>query len=85
MFEHRNDKTNPYMSYLSHDGLHAYDLGDHGKRHERGVEVLDYDTESPMSLQVIHGDNALNRMRGGLPSTDQTDTILDVNFGVLGV
>jgi hypothetical protein len=85
MFEHRNDKTNPYMSYLSHDGLHAYDLGGHGKWHERGVEVVDYDTKTPMWLQVIHGDNARNQMRKGLPSTDRTDTILENNFGVLGV
>lgn len=83
--QHRYDKTNPYMSYLSHNGLHAYDLGDHGKWHKRGVEVVDYDTKTPMWLQVVHGDNALNQMRGGLPSTDRTDTILDINFGVPGV
>ena len=81
--QHRYDKTNPYMSYLSHNGLHAYDLGDHGKWHDRGVEVVDYDTKTPMWLQVIHGDNALNQMRGGLPSTGRTDTILQNNFGVL--
>jgi len=83
--QHRYDQTNPYMSYLSHDGLHAYDLGGHGKWHERGVEVVDYETKTPMWLQIIHGDNALNQMRGGLPSTDRTDTILDINFGVPGV
>lgn len=83
--QHRNDKTNPYMSYLSHEGLHAYDLGGHGKWHERGVEVVDYETKTPMWLQVIHGDNARNQIRGGLPSTERTDTILDINFGVPGV
>jgi hypothetical protein len=85
LVEHRYDKTNPYMSYLSHDALHAYDLGSHGRWHERGVEVVDYDTKTPMWLQVIHGNNAKNQMRGGLPSTERTDTILENNFGVMGV
>lgn len=82
--QHRKDASNPYMSYFSYEGLHAYDLGGHGKWHERGVEVVDYDTNTPMWLQVIHGNNARNQMGKGLRNAQNTDTILHNNFGVSG-
>lgn len=66
--QHRFDKNNPYMSYMSTDGLHVYDLGSHGHWGERGVEIVDYKTIAPMWLQVIHGNNAKNRMGSGMPA-----------------